>query len=40
MFIYAKKRGRKGVLTPEIMEDLLTARENGLNQVTVLFMLV
>lgn len=28
----AKKRGRKGVLTPKIREDLLTARENGLNQ--------
>ena len=27
-----KKRGRKGVLTPEISEELLTAREDGLNQ--------
>ena len=26
------KKGRKGVLTPKISEELLTARENGLNQ--------
>ena len=25
-------KGRKGVLTPKISEELLTARENGLNQ--------